>query len=376
MIGGGGIEVDDALGRLASVGLMGTVQDGTIDVEVPGSRADVHREIDLIEELVRVDRGYERVPATLPVVRGAGGLPPAYAFRRRAKELLADLGFSEVRALSFASAADLELMGDEESRAIRVANPLVADESFLRTRLTPGLLRVLQHNRTRNVGSARIFECGVVFRSGAPVEEVHKLAFAMAGDAPVDWSSPARSVDVFDATGTLAGLMTGLGVRDWSLGDAAPEPFHPGRSATVLIGGRHAGVVGEIHPRVCDRFDLAGRAAIGVMAVGALFAAADGGVAAQDAPRFPPVNRDLAFVVSEDVPVAALQAAIADADLVGSVRLFDVFRGDALGDGRVSLAFAVELRAPDRTLTDDEVAAAVAQIADVAKASFDATLRE
>jgi len=363
--------------RLASVGFVAEQRDDLVEVEVPGFRGDVQREIDLIEEIVRVDRGYERVGSTLPEVRQAGGMPDAYAFRRRLRELLVRLGLTEVRSLSFASLADLELMGDPVEPAIRLSNPVSAEEGYLRTRLTPGLLRALQHNQARNVRTARVFEVGTVFRAGDPVEEVEKVGFAMTGPASFGWAEPDRELDLFDAKGVMEGMFDGLGLRDWALGDPAPLPLHPGRSATVTIAGRHAGLIGELHPRVAADRDLSGRVAICVLAVDGLRSGADPVVAYVDVPRFPPTRRDLAFIVGADVPADAIRLALLEAggDVTGSAVLFDVFAGEPIPAGKRNVAFSVDFRAPDRTLTDEEADEAVARIAARLAADFGAELR-
>jgi phenylalanyl-tRNA synthetase beta chain len=376
ILGGAPVEAAEAERRLRSVGFQVSPGDDRLDVEVPGFRVDVEREIDLIEEIVRVDRGYERVESTLPAVRQAGGMPPGYAVRRRIREILTAQGLSEIRSPSFASEHDLSVMGDSPERAVRIANPLAADEAYLRTRLTPGLLRALQRNRSRNVGRVAIFEVGTVFRAADPVEEVQKVGFALMGP-PGSWPEPARSMDFFDAKGVLESLMEGLGVASWGLGEAAPPPFHPGRSATVMVAGEHAGVLGEVHPRTAQEWDLHDRVSVGVLAVTALLAGSSGAVSYQDVPRLPPVVRDLAFVVDDAVSAGPVRAALLDAGapLVGAAVLFDVFTGDPLPEGKKNLAFRVEFRAPDRTLTDEDVDEVVSAIAGRLAADLGATLR-
>lgn len=378
VLGEDAISADVIAQRLRTIEIPAAVAVGDeVQVEVPGWRGDIRREIDVIEEIARLDRGYERVVGTLPTLRGSGGMSASYGFRRRAKQLLCALGFHEMRAPSFASEADLASMGDPTDRAIRVANPLAADEGYLRTRLTPGLLHALQRNRARNVGSVRLFESGVVFRSGDPVEEVHKIGFALMGPAEGSWHSPARTLDIFDATGVLEAFFDGLGVRGWSLGEPAPMPFHPGRSAAVLLDGIHAGTVGEIHPRICQEFDLADRAAIGVLSADHVERAASSEVTAQDVPRFPPVRRDLAFVVPSGVRADQVVGAIrrAAGGPIGEVVLFDVFAGAPVPEGHVSLAYSIELRADDRTMTDEESDEVVVRIAQELADRFDAELR-
>ena len=346
-------------------------------VEVPGYRVDVEGEVDLIEEVARI-QGYDRIESTMPTVHQAGGLPAPYAFVRRLREILLRAGLHETRLLSFASQDDLALMGDREQEAVRLANPLQEDESFLRTRLTPGLLRAAARNRAGGVRSVPLFEVGTVFRMGDPVAERSAVAMVLQGTAAEGWHSDPRPFDALDATGVLEAVFEELRIETWSHGGPAGAPMHPGRSAAVLIDGRPVGVVGELHPRAAEDLELDGRVALAELDVETLRVAAGAarfGLA--DVPRFPPVRRDLAFVVAEQAAAGAVGAALREAagELLSSSLLFDVHRGDPLPPGSKSLAFAVEFRAPDRTLTGDEADRAVAAIVERLSAGFGATLR-
>ena len=335
------------------------VEGDQIAVEIPGYRVDIEREVDLIEEVVRV-QGYERVGSTLPPVRQSGGAPAAYAFRERIRSSLMRAGLREVWSFSFASDEDLRLTGDRD--AVRIANPLQADEGWLRTRLTPGLLRAIRRNVSRDVRSASVFEIGTVFRMvDETPQERPKAALAMTG-SEAGWAG-RHDVDLFDAKGAVEVLMADLGI-EWTAGDPVGGPFHPGRSALVMVDGARVGVVGEIHPRVAEAFDVPGRIAVAELEVGLLMQQAATTVSVQDVPRFPPIRRDLAFVVAHDVSHARLADAIRDAggDIVATCVLFDVHVGPPLPEGKKSLAFSVDLRDPHRTLEREEADAAVERI--------------
>jgi len=338
-----------------------TVDEDTILVEVPGYRVDLEREVDLIEEVVRV-QGYDRVGSTLPPIARPGGLPAAYGFRTRVRDALRRAGLREVRQIPFVSEADLRMVGDDD--AIRVTNPLQADDGWLRTRLTPGMLKVVRHNAYRHVRSVAVFEVDSVFRmrDGRP-EERPKAAFALNGNADPGWARDDRPFDVFDAKGVVEAVMAELGIA-WSLGDPIGRPFHPGRSGTIMVGEERVGVLGEIHPRVADRFGLSGRVAVAELEVEALMRLARPVAGVEDVPRFPPVRRDLAFTVDASIPAGRVRSALEDAagEILGSVLLFDVFEGPPLPEGTKSLAYSVDFRAPDRTLTDEEVDGAVEAI--------------
>jgi phenylalanyl-tRNA synthetase beta chain len=350
-------------------------EDGdAVEVEIPGYRVDIEREVDLIEEVVRI-QGYGKVGATIPRSRQPGGLPEGYAFARRVRDALVRGGLREARPLPFVSEGDLALMGDRE--AIRLANPLRAEEAWLRTRVLPGLLRTVARNQRLGAGSLSIFEVGVVFGLDDPVEERRLAGFVLCGSASEGWAEGERVFDAWDARGTLEGLFDALGIEGWNLGDPPGAAFHPGRSAQVLLEGLAVGVIGELHPRAASSLDITGRVAVGEVELGPLQAAASRDFRLVDVPRFPPLRRDLAFVVAEEVPAGTLQAALeaAGGELLDRSSLFDVFRGDPIPGDRKSLAFALEFRAPDRTLTDEEVEPMVTTIADRLRSAFGAELR-
>lgn len=345
-----------------------------VEVEVPGYRVDIEREVDLIEEVVRI-QGYEGVGATIPRSPEPGGVPETYAFGRRVRDALVRAGLREAKPLPFASEEDLALMGD--GQAIPLANPLRAEEAWLRTSLLPGLLRTVARNQRWGSGTASIFEVGVVFRSGDPAEERRHAGFVHCGAAGEGWAADDRTLDVLDARGTLESLLGDLGVEDWSLGEPLAHPFHPGRSARILLGDEPVGALGELHPRIAASLEIEGRVAAAEIQLEPVRAAAARAFQLVEVPRFPPVRRDLAFVVPTGVSAGALQAVLDDAGeaLLDRSTLFDVFEGGAIPEGRKSLAFALEFRAPDRTLTDEEVEPVVAAIVDRVRSELGAELR-
>jgi phenylalanyl-tRNA synthetase beta chain len=321
----------------------------------------------------------------VPPVRQAGGVPPSYAFRRRVREALVRAGIREAICYSFASTEDLDLMGHGPDQAVRVANPLTSDQAFLRTSLIPGLVRSLRANLSRSVRGAALFEVGRTFTANGepgedrspPVVEQEGVAFVMGGASPSASPGEARDLDFFDAKGALEEMFGALGVRDWRLGAPATAPYHPARSATVELGGEDAGAVGELHPRVAEQLDLPARTSIAQLDAAYLADAATHGFEYRDVPRFPPVHRDLAFVVDERIAAGELRDALAaaGAELVSDVRLFDVFSGAPIPPGRKSLAFSVDFRATDRTLTDQEVDSTVEAIESALGERFGAELR-
>jgi phenylalanyl-tRNA synthetase beta chain len=367
------IEARQALGHLR---LPATENGDRLTVEVPSYRVDLEREVDLIEEVGRVT-GYDRVPSTLPGVRQAGGFTPPQRFRRRLRDVLSGSGLFETVSTSFAAAAELERLG-QLSEAVRIANPVSEDDAYLRPSLVPGLLRAARRNVAHRRASVRLFEVGRAFLAGDPPLEQERVAVVLTGPASEGWPGEGREQqDFLDARGLLEHLLGSVGVRSWALGKPPGGPWHPGRSAAVAVGGAPAGLLGELHPRVAQAFDLPGRVAALELAVPPLVAAAEGPVAYRDVSRFPPVRRDVAFEVDREVPAGVVLDHLTQAagELLDRASLFDVFEGEPIPEGKRSLAFALDLRAPDRTLTDEEADRVVGAVAKRLAAELGAQLR-
>jgi phenylalanyl-tRNA synthetase beta chain len=369
------VSAGDAEEAFRRLGLAASVANDVVEVEVPGYRVDLERDVDLVEEIVRI-QGYDRLPTTLPGITQAGSVVPTYALRRRAREALVRAGLRESLSLSFASEADVELSSFESNQVVRVANPPTAEEPFLRPGLLPNLLKAVRRNLSRGVRQVALFEVGHVFWGVRDVVEREHVAAVLTGPAG-GWPDPPRQVDFFDAKGVLQSLLEGLRAEAWSLGDAPGWPLHPGRSARVMVGDADVGRVGELHPRAAAGLDVPTQTALIEIDLTALEPLLGAAFRFRDVPRFPPVRRDLAFAVDRDTPAGDVQAELitAASGLADSVELFDVFEGGSLPVGKKSLAFSIDFRAPDRTLTDGEVDSAVAEIVRLLGDRFGAVLR-
>lgn len=369
------VSASDAAEALARIEIPSEKRNGTVVAEVPSFRPDIEREVDLIEEIARV-QGYENLRSTLPGIRQAGGLDAAHAFRRRIRQALVRAGLREALSLSFASSADLELMSQTDG--VAVANPPSADEPFLRRSLVPNLLKALSRTISRGGRGATLFEVGHVFDPADPVREREVVAAVLAGPGEEGTHGQARPLDLFDGKGALEAMLSGLAIREWRLAERpSGGPWHPGRSAYVELSGVQGGVLGELHPRIAERLGLPSRVAVFELDVATLAERAANDVAYRQTGRYPPVRRDVAFTLNASIPAGDVRAALEQAggELLGSALLFDVFEGDPLPHGKKSLAFSLELRAPDRTLTDAEADAAVEAIADRLHRDFGASLR-
>jgi len=341
--------------------------DAQLRVVVPDWRwRDVTREIDLVEEVARID-GLENLPATLPPRRGVGGrLTHTQRVRRRAEDALAARGVSQIAGWSFADPALLGRLrlGPEHGmrRTLAIGNPLSEAHAMLRPTLLGSLLDAAAHNTARGASDLALFESGTIFRAPAdsgPLADEHiTLAVLLAGEVvPASWrGAPAVLADFFAAKSLLGAVLDVLGVR-WSLG-AGEQPFlHPGRSAAVQVGDLAIGFIGELHPLVAADWGLE-QSAVWGLDLGVLAELTPEVVAYAPFGEYPAVREDIAVVVGEGTAAGDVVAAVRSvgAELLSRVEVFDVYRGAQVGEGRISLALHLEFRAPDRTLTDEEVA--------------------
>ena len=354
-----------------------------LEATVPFHRHyDVTREADLIEEVGRIHGYAEHLPATLPAATARGGrLSREQRLRRRAEDLARDLGFDGIVTLSLTDPGQPGRLriGDDDPRAatIRISNPLSIDHSALRTTLLGGLLDVARYNLAHGAPRVALYESGrACLREGEPLDEgtlggsfaglrpapafePWRLACLASGPLPgAGWRGEAAEPDFYSLKGALEGVAAGLGCAV----EVVPggQPFlSPGRAGRVLVDGAEAGWVGEIHPLVCRAWDLDSAAAFEVDLAPVVEASPSGSEQYEDVISFPAVEQDIAVVVADEVEAAQIRALVAEAggELLRSIAVFDLYRGEQVGEGRKSLALRLEFRAADRTLTDEEVAA-------------------
>jgi phenylalanyl-tRNA synthetase beta chain len=347
-----------------------------LDVTVPAFRRnDVTREADLIEEVSRI-WGLEKLPATLPSRRGATGrLSPQQRFRRRAEDALVGAGVFEAVGWSLVAPDLVERLripeDDPRHAVVGLRNPMSEEQSVMRTTLLGSLLDAVRRNRAHGVADVRLFESGNVYfarpRPGEPRdaegvlpdERSHLAALLAGGLRPASWREPEPPVaDFFAAKALLGAVLDAIRVP-WSV-EPAREPFlHPGRAAGVLVGGVAAGWLGELHPAVGAEWDL-DRAAGFEVDLGVVLPAATVVPDYEDVTSFPSVRQDRAWWFPPGVAAGDVLRVVreAGAPLLARAEVFDVYPAQ----DRTSLALRLEFRAPDRTLTDDEVAQRRARI--------------
>lgn len=388
-----GDQCADFLGRLgfetAGAPEGGGRAGGQLVFRAPTWRPDCTREIDLVEEVARI-YGYSNIVRAVPP-RPARPcrLADWQRGRRKVREVLAGTGASEAWTSTFVSGRELELAGLDPSMAVGVANPLDSSQGLLRTSVLPGLLRSARSNRERQAGTLLLFELGNVFTAGGSngaqngaqdlgpssgpgggfvyravegVVEWEQLGFVALG-AGVEAGYAARVWEVLSGALRLVGpalvpqLHAGSGAAQAGA-LAAAGALHPGRRAVMTVSGRAVGVLGELAPQVASRNGLTGRAAVLLVDLGPLLSSPSRPLLADGVSKYPAVDLDMAFSVDDAVPAGDVGATVSEAagGLAEEVVLFEVWRDGSLGPGRRSLNFRARLRAPDRTLTEPEVA--------------------
>jgi phenylalanyl-tRNA synthetase beta chain len=358
------IPVDESAAILERLGFDVPAPADDMEVGVPGFRdADVQREADLVEEVARI-YGLEKLPITLPAREGAvGRLTESQQLRRRVEDALRDRGLYEIVAWSFTSLEAIERLRLSEVPLLRIANPLSEDQSVMRPLLLPALLDAARRNAAYDRAGASYFESAHVYRMAGPLDAPEHSPGGKVPAAERHHVGALVTGDFFAAKGILEGLLDTIRVP--FAVEPGERPFlHPGRAASVLAGDeRKLGWIGELHPLVAREWDLDGAAAF-ELDIDALAELVDTAPGYRAVSTFPAVIQDIAVVVPDDVPAADVEDAVREAggELLERLRLFDVYRGEQVGEGSKSLALRLEFRAPDRTLTDDEVAAVRARI--------------
>jgi phenylalanyl-tRNA synthetase beta chain len=346
--------------------------DGTILATAPDHRMDISTgtigKADLMEEISRV-YGYDRIPETrlssiLPPQRSN----PVIEREERVRDLLIGMGLQEIvsHRLTTPEREARRFPVDtptEEAGYIRLANPITSERTVMRHSLIAGLLETAERN-ARVHPRMTLFEIGPVFipsPDGGLPREPSRLGLLLTGARSLPGWQPAdmTPMDFFDLKGILEGLLGQLHLPDVKYVPAQHPTYHPGKCAEVYSGEQYLGIFGELHPRVAERFEFPPTPVqIADLDLDAIIAQAQDRYDVASVPEFPPVLEDLAIVVNEDLPAIQVEQTIRQAAgrMVTSVRLFDIYRSEQIGAGKKSLAYSLTYQAPDRTLTDKDVA--------------------
>jgi phenylalanyl-tRNA synthetase beta chain len=387
-VAGMDIGPDTTRSKLEAIGCTVEEEDSDFVVTPPTWRPDLTDPADLVEEVVRLV-GYAKLPSTLPTAPAGRGLTHAQRLRRRMGTVLAARGMSEVLTYPFTSQADADALrwpeDDPRRTSPKLANPLSDEQPQLRGAILPTLLESAHRNIGRGFDDLALFELGSVFLGTAgaarpprpgveqrptdeqwrelqgllPAQPTHLAAVWTGNRQPKGWQGAGDAFTWADAIAAARDVFDALGVHV-STEQGSDPTFHPGRCAQFTIAGDVIGHAGELHPGALEALGLPARACAMELDVTALIDASPTIRSAPDFSTHPVAKEDIALVVSDDVTVDQVRAAIIDGagELLEDVALFDVYTGDQVPKGHKSLAFALRFRAPDRTLTAEEIAAA------------------
>ncbi len=355
------------------------VDEATFEVDPPSWRSDLLTEADLTEEVARMI-GYDKIPSVLPPRPLHATLTPTQKRRRAVANMLANRGLAEVQTFPFTNQETIDFMGfvGERAATYRIANPMSEEFPLMRVHLVPGLIEVAQRNISRGAKDFAIFEMGSIFRSSqklvpfispdlqkrpdqkiidgifasVPPQAFHVAGLLVGKIEEEDWQGKARSYTWQDAI-ALAQDILQLCNLEWTVKRSDFAPWHPGRCAELIVDGKAVAHAGELHPRIVAKYGLPERSVAFAVGLSAL----------PDSPRVRPTTvgtmpaalQDVALIVDASVPAADVEKALREGagELLESITLFD--RYDKLGDNKISLAFSLVFRAPDRTLTGAEV---------------------
>jgi len=367
-----------------------TVKVGSVSITVtaPTWRHDVTGPVDIAEEVSRI-YGYDNIPSTRPVgPLHSGGASRQNNLVDTARDLMTGFGFCETLSFSFSHPSffeHLRLPVDSPLRnAIPIMNPITDEFPILRTTLMAGLLDTVARNLSRKNEDLKIYEVGTTHHAlrlplDTHPEEVYRLCGAMVGRRDgTEWCHSRDNVDFFDAKGTVESLLIGLGISEWKVVASQAPWLHPGKQADFIVDEVAVATIGALHPSVQEAFaitrpvylfkinltDLAPYCCVGAKAYSPL-------------PKYPSITRDMALVLPDSVAAADVLTAVRNAggELLVDSQLFDVYSGDRVEKGTRSLAISLVFRAPDRTLTDEEVDTPMAKLVQHMETTFAARLR-
>jgi phenylalanyl-tRNA synthetase beta chain len=375
------------------------VDEKSFTIDPPSWRADLLTAADFTEEVARMI-GFDKIPSVLPPRPLHATLTPTQKRRRAVATMLASRGFAEVQTFPFTNQSTIDSMGfvGERASTYKVANPMSEEFPLMRVHLVPGLIEVAQRNISRGAKDFAIFEMGSIFRSpqklvpaispdlskrpdqqiideifkSVPVQGYHVAGLLVGKIENENWQGKARSYNWQDAIAYAQDVLA-LCNLEWTVARSDLAPWHPGRCAELIVNGKAVAHAGELHPRIVAAYGLPERSVAFAVALNALPESEL--VRPTTVGTMPAAVQDVALIVDSAVSAGDLQAALREGagDLLESITLFD--RYDKIGDGKVSLAFTLVFRAPDRTLTGEEVSAMREAATAVAAAKFGAIVR-
>jgi phenylalanyl-tRNA synthetase beta chain len=362
-LGGLDVPAEESAAILTTLGFMvERLPGGDLAAEPPSWRGDIEGEADLVEEVVRV-KGYDQIPA-VPLDRDTAlsraSLTPVQRRAELVRRSLAERGLTEAVTFSFISACEAELFGGAKPE-LRLVNPISAELDAMRPSLLPGLLAAVRRNADRGFPDAALFELGPLYRDDTPAGQALVAAGLRAGHTgPKQWRAKEHEVDLYDVKSDALAALAAMGASAESVQVSADPAgwYHPGRAATLRLGNKVLGAFGELHPAVIEALDVRPPLAGFEVFLDAVPEPRTGRAKLPvQLSVFHPIERDFAFVVDHELPAETLLRAARGVDrkLVTEIRLFDIYQGVGLPEGKKSLAITVVLQPQERTLTDAEI---------------------
>ncbi len=354
--------------------------DETPEVLVPTFRPDITREMDLIEEIARIE-GYDKIPTA---DRNIGPLFTHLAeddiLRQALRQIMTAQGYDEIYGSGMADPRLLGVVSGFQP-AVKILNPIAEEMSVLQNSLIYSLLRAAAHNFAHRNLDIRLFELGKVFHpaaQGAPPVETEQLGIIVSGSSEMHWFAKERKYDFFDLKGALEGILAAVPLEEIEFQPDNTVPFEAGISFSLRIGGKEVGKAGEIAADILRIFDIKQTGYVAVLDFEALLEYRKPAAEYEPLPKYPSAPRDVALIVDESVKVADLMQGIktTGGKLLEKVVLFDLYRGKQIGDGKKSLAFALTFRSNERSLESKEVSDIYDKITDYLKNQFKAEIRE
>jgi len=332
-------------------------------VKIPSYRQDLEKEIDLIEEVVRL-YGYDNVPVKIPIFKTQKTYEEEKkslsSLEKEAKETLYSLGLSEVVTYTLTSRFSIESMGMPFENLVRLRNPLSSNHEFMRPSLLPEMMDVLSWNLNRKNTYLKLFELNKIYRLNkdrGEVEERSNLSIGMCGVTSGSWKEKPRDVDFFDLKGAVIQFLNSLGVENFTIEKRESFIFRDAMSCCIKINGNVVGRLGEVKPNIARKFDIKQKIYVSEIAFEELLNCVNLRKLFKPLARYPSIKRDISILADDSVSASSIFDLIKEEgkEIVKSVDVFDLYKGQQIEQGKKSLAYTVEYRSNEKTLKDEDV---------------------
>lgn len=363
---GTSLEDAEVLAILAQLGFETQEKEGQFNIQIPSRRWDIKIEADIVEEVARI-YGYDNLPSTLPSGATAGELTAMQKLRRKVRTNVEAAGLSEVIGYSLTTAEKAQEFVEKQGPTTSLMLPMTEDRQTLRGSQISGLLDIVNYNQNRKNADVAIYEVGNIFvatdsEDTRPLEIPH-LAFAISGNVEdKTYSSDAVAVDFYYAKAIVEQLLAGYDNLAFEAYSEVKE-MHPGRTARILLGDRQVGFVGQVHPATAKAYDVK-ETYVASLDLDAMLELAPAQTVFVEIPKVQAVHRDIAMLVDAEKTHAEIVETITSSKVktLSKVELFDIYQGENLPEGKKSMAYSLTFQSREKTMTEEEIAKAMAKI--------------